>query len=71
VIVRVFAQEPLVTRAEQAQRSWPRSEQGPPQTPQWINPENIAFGRRMPFSRFDCASRTASMTLTYLSAISL
>jgi len=45
-----------------------RSEQGT-EKPQWIKPENSAFGRRKPFSRFDCASRIASVT--YLSAISL
>jgi hypothetical protein len=31
----------------------------------------VAFGRRQPFSQSDRASRIASVTLTYLSAISL
>ncbi len=49
---RLLEQVPLPMWFEQAKRSAPRREQGPPQQPQNISPDSSDFGRRAPFSRF-------------------
>jgi hypothetical protein len=68
-IAVLLMQERLSMWVEQAKRSPPRIEQGPPHTPQNTRPEISDFGRRWPFSLL-MEARILALMVTLFSAIS-